>query len=353
MMEELIPREISDTPEAIRATIVNTRLDARHAAGLLHEREPRRIYIIGNGTSFYSSLAAAYCARELASSSDPLVLAMPSGDFRYFTPKLNQNDVIIGITASGEFRDVLGVFNELEGKCLRIGITHVAGSSVTRLADAVLVSSGGASQVPVMTKTYASTLVAAYLLVLEFFDAPEGIFSTLNKTADQSAGAILEAKTRIPGWLEHLKRYKSAFYFGNGSGFAAAMEAALKMKEMALFHAEGCESWEMASGPATLINRDILCVALYSGDRTDNAIAEMSRHVTEWGSTVIETGPKAEVSEYHLKVELPTQQMFAPIVLVPPLAYLAYQLARARGIDPNAPGWRERYHAQGMTHIIG
>lgn len=352
-MEELIPKEISETPAAIRATLEESRVEARRAADLIIEREPRRIYLIGNGTSYYSSLAAAYCARELAGSSDPLVLAMPSGDFRYFTPQLNRNDVIVGITASGEFRDVLAVFREFEGKCLRIGITHVPGSSVTRLADAVLVSKGGASQVPVMTKTYASTLVAAYLLVLEFFGASGETFSGLEKSAELAASAIGEAAARIPHWLDNIKKFKSAFYFGNGSGYAAAMEAALKMKEMALFHAEGCESWEMASGPATLVNEEILCVALYTGDRTDTAVTEMSQHVKGWGSTVVEAGPTGFTSEYHLKIEMPSQPMFAPLVLVPPLASLAYQFARGRGVDPNKPGWRERYHAQGMTHIIG
>src|SRR5512147_2957967 len=133
MTEELIPQEIQDTPAAIRATVVETRPAAAQAAEAIRSRSPRRIYLVGNGTSLYSSLAAAYTARMLAQPGDPLVLAWPAGDFRYYTPALSEQDIVVGITASGEFRDVLAIFERLAGKCLRVGITHVPGSSVTRL----------------------------------------------------------------------------------------------------------------------------------------------------------------------------------------------------------------------------
>lgn len=177
MPTELIPREIRETPAAIQATVSETRAAAQQAAALMRDRRARRIFFIGNGTSYHSSLAVTYTARLLAGSDDPLVLAWPAGDFRYFTPPLGAQDVIVGISASGEFRDVLAVFERYKGQCLLIGITHVPGSSITRLADVLLYSAGGPSHVPVMTKTYASTLTAAHLLMLEFFSARQPILT--------------------------------------------------------------------------------------------------------------------------------------------------------------------------------
>jgi glucosamine 6-phosphate synthetase-like amidotransferase/phosphosugar isomerase protein len=52
-------------------------------------------------------------------------------------------------------------------------------------------------------------------------------------------------------------------------------------------------------------------------------------------------------------VAVPQSEPFASLALVAPLYLLAYRVARARGIDPEKPHWRERYHAQGMTHIVG
>jgi fructoselysine-6-P-deglycase FrlB-like protein len=102
--EELIPLEINETPEAIRQTIQHTRQQAKDAAKAIRQRQPRRIFLIGNGTSLYSSMAAAYTGRSLAASaSDPQVMAVPAGDFRNFIPKLDERDILVGVSASGEF----------------------------------------------------------------------------------------------------------------------------------------------------------------------------------------------------------------------------------------------------------
>jgi glucosamine--fructose-6-phosphate aminotransferase (isomerizing) len=177
--KEIIPVEIDETPAAIRATLTETRPAARQAAKELRSKKPRRIYIIGNGTSLYTSMAATYTARQLGDGQSPYVLAVPAGDFRYFAPAITTKDVVVGMSASGEFRDVLAIFEHLRGQCPLVGITHVPGSSITRLADHLLISGGGPSHVPVMTKTYASTLAALHLLLLELFQASPDYFDDL------------------------------------------------------------------------------------------------------------------------------------------------------------------------------
>ncbi len=353
MASESILREVRELPAAIRATLRETRPSAVEAATAIRERSPRRVYVIGNGTSFYSALASSYAARALASPEDPSVLAMMAGDFRYFTPALGTGDAVVGITASGEFRDVLAAFKQLEGRCLRIGITHVPGSSITRLADATLISGGGPSRVPVTTKTYASTLTAAHLLMLELFSASADYFADLEASAGRAAAAISEAEKLVPELVPDLFEFEHAFCFGAGNGYSTALEGALKLKEMPLLHAEGSETWEMASGPSTMVDERALCVALYTGSKGNEPTATVARHCRGWGARVIDIGPDAPASDMHLPVAVPEKEAFASLTLVAPLYLLAYQLARARGIDPENPHWRERYHAQGMTHIIG
>ncbi len=258
------------------------------AAEVIQERSPRRIFVIGNGTSLYTSMAAAYTARQLASPDDPLVLAFPAGDFRYFMPAIQSDDVIIGMSASGEFRDVLSVFERLHGECLLVGITHVPGSSVTRLADHVLFSGGGPSHVPVMTKTYASTLTALHLLLLEILNASPSYFEALSAVADACEQALADAKRIIPDLVPVVAKFEHAFYFGAGNAYAAALEGALKMKEMAILHAEGSETWEMASGPATVVSEKSFCVALYTGEATDGSTADTAQHSHQWGARVLE-----------------------------------------------------------------
>jgi glucosamine--fructose-6-phosphate aminotransferase (isomerizing) len=353
MYSGIIPQEIHDTPEAIQATVKDARLQAKRAAEVMRSANPRRIFIIGNGTSLYSSLAASYTARMLAGPDDALVVAWPAGDFRYFGPQLNGRDVVVGVSASGEFRDVLAVFEELRGKSICIGITHVPGSSMTRLADEIILSSGGPSRVPVMTKTYASTLTAAHLLLLEYFQAQESYYEDLLASADRCFRAIHSMEQKLDETVPTLAKSEHAFYFGAGCGYAAALEAALKMKEMAIFHAEGSETWEMASGPATRVGADTFCVGLETGDSSDAATLDGLRHAQAWGACTLEVGPEPHLEGWHLPVEVPRYPAFASLALVPPLALLAYNVARQRGATPDHPQWRERYLSQGMTHILG
>jgi glucosamine--fructose-6-phosphate aminotransferase (isomerizing) len=353
MPEELIPIEIHDIPSAIRATVAETHPAAAKEAKAMRNRSPGMIYLIGNGTSLYSSMAATYTARALSTTASPQVIAMPAGDFRYFTPQLSQDDVVVGVSASGEFRDVLAVFKQLGDKCLCIGITHVADSTITHLTNHLLISSGGPSNVPVMTKTYVSTLTALHLLLLEFFDAPRERYDDLLQSADFSEAAIGETENRVGHLVKELKSFENGFYFGAGPAYAAAMEAALKMKEMAIVHSEGSETWEMASGPAIVVGPKTFCVALYTGQATDEETAGGARHACDWGARVLEAGPRQAADDLYLPVASSRFEPFSTLALVPPLALLAYRNARARGYYPDRPAWRERYLSQGMTHILG
>jgi glucosamine--fructose-6-phosphate aminotransferase (isomerizing) len=353
MNEELIPQEIHESQDAILSTVQETRAEAAVAAEALRRRKPRRIFLIGNGTSLHSSMAASYTGRMLAGAGDTFVTAWPAGDFRYFMPQLSSSDAVVGLSASGEFRDVLAVFKQLRGEILCIGITHIPDSSITRLSDFVLLSRGGPSRMPVMTKTYESTLTAAHLLLLEFFGAEPSYYEDLAASADRCAKAVAAADACLPSIVPVLSKMEHGFYFGAGCGFAAALEAALKMKEMAILHAEGSETWEMASGPATRVSADTFCVGLETGGSTDEDTVAGLRHAKEWGAPTLEVGPHSNVGGWHLPVEPARYQSFSSLALVPPLALLAYRVARARGATPDHPQWRDRYVSQGMTHILG
>lgn len=351
---EIIPQEINATPEAIRQTIQHTRQQAKDAARVIGKHQSRRIFVIGNGTSVYSSMAASYTGRSLATSTaDPFVIAVPAGDFRNFMPTLDDRDVVVGISASGEFRDLLVIFEELAGRCLRVGITHVPGSSITRLSDELLVSAGGPSQMPVMTKTYASTLTAAHLLILETFSAPAELFSHLESSAQLCETALETAHKQVAALVSDIQDYEHAFYFGAGPAYAASLESALKMKEMAMLHAEASEVWEFASGPATTVDKRFFCAAFYTGSANDSDVANSARLSREWGARLIEFGPKSYAGDWHIPVQPNPFEPFSTLSLVPPAALLAYRMARSRGHNPEQPHWRERYVAQGLTHLMG
>ncbi len=351
-----VPGEIREGPAAIRATVEATGAHVRSVAAQLRADGVRRIWVIGNGTSYHSSLHAAGLARRLSGPGDPIAIAVTAGDFRTFRPTLDRRDVIVGVSASGEFRDVLGVLEEVRGRVATVGIVHVPGSSITRVADHVILSEGGPSGSPVMTKTFSSTLTAT-ILMLGAIVGDEVLLAVsdgLRLAADHADRAIADAWPVVEEIAAELAAAEHLFVVGGGLAYPAALEAALKLKEMALVHAEASETWEMASGPATIVGPGTVVISLAPDGAARAATDDVVRHCREWGARVIEVAPGRAVPDSRLlAVPAGVDEQFAPLTLVPPVALLAYVLAGLRGATPDQPAWTGRYHSQGLTHIVG
>lgn len=355
-MASIIPGEIAQGPDAIRRTVIEARPMSKDIAARLHRNGVRRIHVIGNGTSYHSSLAAATLYARHADAGDPIVIPMTAGAFLTYPPALGDGDAIVGISASGEFRDVVAVAEKWRDRVPVVGVVHVPDSALTRIATDVVMSSGGPSDVPVMTKTFSATLVATEMLLLSLLDPDraEGPLGEIVQAADHAEAAIAAAGPLIDDLAAELADAAHVFVVGSGLAHIAAMEAALKLKEMAIIHAEGTETWEMASGVATIVGAGSVVVALAPEGRGRAAIADVIAHAVAWGARVIEVGP-SPLAPGSTLLPLPaaTVEDHAPLTAVPPIAMLAFALARRRGYDPDHPAWVERYHSQGLRHILG
>jgi glucosamine--fructose-6-phosphate aminotransferase (isomerizing) len=356
MIEGIIPAEIHAEPAAIRSTLADSLEAARAAAAGLHRGGVRRVHVIGNGTSYHSSLAAATLYRRYAGPDDPVVVPLTAGEFRTYPPRLGPGDAVLGISASGEFRDVVGAFEALRGHVPTVAVIHVAESTLDGIADHVVRSAGGPSYVPVMTKTFAATLVATELVLAELLggDRADRIRQAILRAADHAESAIASAEPLVMTLADQLAAAGHLFVVGSGVAHPAAMEAALKLKEMAIVHAEGTESWEMASGVATIVGADSVVIALMPDGPGRAATLDVAAHAAAWGARVIEVAPRLSVEGATLlAIPEAAEEDHAPLTAVPPIALLAFALARRRGQDPDRPGWVERYHSQGLRHILG
>ena len=142
MIEGVVPSEIREGPAAIRATVDSARDDARDIAGAWLAAGVRRVHVIGNGTSFHSSLAAATLYRHRAGPDDPVVIPVTAAEFLVYPPVLGPGDAVVGISSSGEFKDVVAVAEGLRGRIPMAGIVHVPGSTLTRVASDIVMSAG-------------------------------------------------------------------------------------------------------------------------------------------------------------------------------------------------------------------
>jgi glucosamine--fructose-6-phosphate aminotransferase (isomerizing) len=356
MTAAIIPAEIAEGPDAIRRTVAEARTMSRDIAARLRSAAVRRIHVIGNGTSYHSSLAAATLYGRHAAPGDPVVVPMTAGAFLTYPPALAEGDAIVGISASGEFRDVVAAAETWRDRLPVVGIVHVPGSTLARVATDVILSQGGPSDVPVMTKTFSATLVATELLLLDLLgaDRADAPVAEIVRAADHAETALGTAGPLIDELAARLVDAAHVFVVGSGLASVAAMEAALKLKEMAIIHAEGTETWEMASGAATIVGPGSVVVALAPDGPGRAATADIVAHAAAWGARVIEVGPTALAPGSTL-LPLPAEAVedHAPLTAVPPVAMLAFALARLLGHDPDHPEWVERYHSQGLRHILG
>jgi glucosamine--fructose-6-phosphate aminotransferase (isomerizing) len=356
MIDGIIPTEIREGPGAIRATLREALPSAASAAGALRAGGVRRLFVIGNGTSYHSALAATQLYARRAAADDPIAIAMTAGSFRAYPPALGRGDAVIGISASGEFADVVTTFEALRGRTPTIGIVHVPDSALTKIADHVVHSAGGPSRVPVMTKTFSSTLVATELTLLAVLgeDVLTSAVAAITTAADHAEAAIGAAEGELDRVVTALDGCDHVFVVGAGLANVAALEAALKLKEIALVHAEGAETWEATSGAATMIDDRAAVIAIAPEGPGRAATAELLQHVAGWGATTVEVAPEAAVAEsLLLPIAAAASEEHAPLVAVPPIALAAFALARRRGIDPDRPDWVARYHSQGLRHIVG
>ena len=225
-----------------------------------------------------------------------------------------------------------------------------------------MVSAGGPSLVPVMTKTFAATLAATHLLLGELLgdERAAAVGDALAGAARDVDAAVEAAMPRAERLAGELIDAEHIFVIGSGNATAAALEAALKLKEMAIVHAEGSESWEMATGGATIIGPGTVVIALAPYGPGREATLDVARHAAGWGARIVEVGPAvgpgngpALEGAAHLPIPDTSAEDYSPLVAVAPVALLAFVLARRRGHDPDRPDWVERYHSQGLRHIVG
>lgn len=354
-IDGVVATEILEGPTAIRDTVSVSAEPAQVAGRELRRRGVRRVWLIGNGTSYHTALHAASYGRRIARPEDPVTVAMTAGDFLAFRPALAPDDVVIGVSASGEFRDVLGVFEDVRGRLATVGVVHVADSTLARLSDHLVVAGGGTSRAAVMTKTFSSTLAAAILLVASTVrdDAVGEASIGLLRAADHAERALELAEPVVEDIAAELRETEHIYVVGAGCAFAGALEAALKLKEIAIVHAEASETWEMASGPATIVGPASAVVSLSPFGAGKAATDDVVRHCRDWGATIVEVAEGRSVADSRL-LEIPAgvDDRFAALSLVPPVALLAVALARLRGATPDRPTWTQRYMSQGLTHIV-
>ena len=351
--ETFMLKEIHDQADAVAETITDRLpgLDRVDLSELELSEEfvsgMRRIVIVACGTSYHAGLVGRYAIEQWARV--PIEMDIAS-EYRYRDPVVGPDDLVIGITQSGETADTLAAMRLARERGAHVmALTNIMGSQATRDADTVLFTRAGLEIGVAATKTFTAQVAAMYLLglwlarirgtlsaerIAELIAQLKGIPSMIGRTiesVEDGVDAIAEAE------------YQGRFflYLGRNIGLPVCLEGALKMKEISYIPSDAYAAGEMKHGPIALLDEStpVVCVATDS-PTLDKVLSNMAE-VRARGADVIAIATEgservAEVTDKILYVP-PTDWILQPILAVIPLQLLAYRVARLKGLNVDQP----------------
>jgi len=298
-------------------------------------RRARNVYFIGCGTSYHACLIGSVYFAQVANRAAIPVLA-PQFVPQYL-PAVNNQDVGIFVSQSGETKDVLNALNAAEASGMTCyGLANVIGSTLTRETACWLpLCCGYEISVPA-TKTFTNQVVAFLYLAYRLAGRPtqelDNIPALMERTLEMSAAPIAEIAPGVNEWND-------LYCLGYGLTYPIALEGALKLKEITYAHCEGMLSTEFKHGPLSAVTKDFP-VLFATGPQDVPLIVSGINEVTCRGGRAIAIGQedaslRANASE--LIVLPPASPEVSALLAVLPLQLLSYHMSVLRGYDPDFP----------------
>lgn len=305
-----------------------------------------RIIIIACGTSWHAGLVAEYIIEELCRINVEVEYA---SEFRYRNPIINEGDVILAISQSGETADTLVAIENAKSKgAIILGIVNVVGSSIARASHAGSYTHAGPEIGVASTKAFTGQLSVLMMFALKIGylkgTLTEERYRHLLKELDmvpEKAAWILNHCEAIKAIAEKYKDARDFLYLGRGYNFAIALEGALKLKEISYIHAEGYPAAEMKHGPIALVDENLPVVFVATKDAYhEKIISNMQEIKARKGMLIAVITEGDEVSKNlcdDVMVVPEADEIIAPILSVIPLQLLSYYIGVAKGCDVDKP----------------
>jgi glutamine---fructose-6-phosphate transaminase (isomerizing) len=354
-------KEIYEQPRSVRDT-VQGRISLDSGQVFLDEmsnitegdfKRFTSVKIAACGTSWHAGLAGKYMLEQLARIPVDVDYA---SEFRYRNPVMNENDLLLVISQSGETADTIAALREAKELGAKVlSICNVQGSMIVREADGTILTHAGPEIGVASTKAFTGQMIALYLLGL-YLGQLRGALS--KKEARFHAQELAE----LPVKLEHLLnesddieelskeffRSTDFLYLGRGINFPVALEGALKLKEISYIHAEGYPAGEMKHGPNALIDERLPVLFINTREegnraselryeKTHSNIVEVKAREGIVISVLTEGDTMSSLVSDHV-IEIPqSSDLLSPILSIIPLQLLAYHIAVRRGCDVDQP----------------
>jgi len=301
-----------------------------------------RIVIVAMGTSYYAGLVGEYLIEELAGIPVEVQLA---SEFNYRKEPFSRSTALLVISQSGETADTIAALKKVEDfGVLRLGIVNAVGSTIARMTDAGVYCHAGPEKAVASTKAFIAQITVLTLIALHLSNGSTKRYKPLLEELQDlpaKAQAVLDNAENIKRIAEKYAHSRDFLFIGRHYAFPAALEGALKLKEISYMHAEGYAAGEMKHGPLALIDKDFPTFAFATDspllDKTYSNIQEI--RARSGPVVAVATEGNDEIKQfcddviYIPKTQPETQAMLQAIVV----QLFAYYIAVARGCDVDHP----------------
>ena len=351
--EHFMLKEIHEQPKSILETL-RGRLDPENQeimlGGIFDFQQTiinaDRIIIVACGTSWHAGLIGEYLFEDLARI--PVEVEYAS-EFRYRNPIINESDIVLAISQSGETADTLAALELAKEKGATVlGICNVVGSSIPRITHAGIYTHAGPEIGVASTKAFTTQVVVLILMAL-LTGKKKGKLSEVNyrqiiaelELIPGKMKKVLELENYIKKIANKFKNVSNFLYLGRGYNFPVALEGALKLKEISYIHAEGYPAAEMKHGPIALIDDEMPTIVIATKQSSYDKIISNIQEVKSRGGRLIAIVTEGDaivkdIVDYCIEIPDCFEEL-SPLLANIPLQLLAYHIALLRECNVDQP----------------
>ncbi len=344
-------KEIHEQPEVVGHTLAhyldmaNERIDLPKLP--FDPANLKRISISACGTAYYAGLVAKYWFERYARL--PVEIDVAS-EFRYREAPMNEGDLAIFVSQSGETADTLASLRYAkEQKQHVVSVVNVPTSTIARESDVVLPTLAGPEIGVASTKAFTCQLAVLACFAIAMGRA-RGVLS--EKQEQELVHALIEVprhmaqaltlEPQIEALARDLAKCKDVLYLGRGTSYPLALEGALKLKEISYIHAEGYAAGELKHGPIALIDETMPVIVIAPHDRVfEKTVSNMQEVAARGGRIILVTDAKGVAAapvDSMLTLTLPdVPETITPLIYALPVQLIAYHTAVTIGTDVDQP----------------
>ena len=330
--------EIREQPDAI-LRLLEGQADFARVAAEMQARGATTIRMAGHGSSDNAASYGVYAFGLLprwTALRDSISLTV------YYGAELDMSGcTALALSQSGRTPDVVEYIRHAKRRgAYTVAVTNDPSSELAQEAHAVLELRAGAERAVAATKTYSNQVAALGLLAAHAADQGDAFADELRSIAATMREFIGSIESTVSNLAIPFAYAGRMFVVGRGCEFATAREIALKLLETCRIAAEPLTATDLAHGPVAALDSLFPVWAIASDDPTLPAVVEAVERAREAGATVVASGAAAESirgAEYVLTSPPSSSPLLAPLLSIVPGQLFAWALARARGLDPDAP----------------